>query len=145
MSAKNDKNQPPSPISDEVETVSRGFVTLCDLMVKDIDMLPMKEIESTKNELAGTFPALVAQALITALQLTRVGGKLNITESVRFLLGAPNLTTHQAKQFIKRLLTLDKKGKMVLEEFVKSELHHENETLESLVSTSKYLRSETNT
>jgi len=65
--------------------------------------------------------------------LTAVNGKFNPTAAVRFLLGDDDITTVQAKQFLKRLLTLDTKGKRVKMAFDHAGLYEHHAMLKRLM------------
>jgi DNA-binding NtrC family response regulator len=101
---------------------------------KDIQQLSMQEIEDMKQRLAGEFPKLLGQSLIFALNLTQNNGKLNPTAASRFLLGNPELTTMQAKQFIKRLLDLDTINGKVSEAFCSTSLYKQHDLLQGVVT-----------
>ena len=100
-------------INIEPKVQEASYFNLAEAILKDLQQLSLAEVEDMKRKLPGTFPDLLAKAFAMALQLTQANGKLNPTSAVRFLLGNNEMTTVQAKQFIKRLLMLDTQGKSV--------------------------------
>ena len=96
--------------------------SMAEALLSDLEQLTLAEVEDMRSGLPGAFADLLAQALTLALRLTEANGKLNPTAAVRFLLGNPELTTVQAKQFLKRLLVLDTQGKSVLRAFERTGL-----------------------
>ena len=109
-------------------------VALTDVIGRDVTQLSLAEIENIKKRYAGAFPNLVADILAYALRLTQANCKSNPTAAVRFLLGNPNLTTVQAKQFLKRLLSLDTQSKSVARAFAKTGLSSEHQLLDKLLA-----------
>jgi len=76
----------------------------------DPDKMTPAEVRTAQAECQGGLPILLAQALLWALRVTSVTGKTNPTAAARFLLGRPGMTTLEAKQFLKKCLTLDSRG-----------------------------------
>jgi two-component system nitrogen regulation response regulator NtrX len=100
------------------------------------EKLSLSEVEQVKRELKGGLPDLIAHILAWALEIHRTNGKLNPTATVRFLLGRENLSTMEAKQFLKKALTLDTRGKMVAKNFQAVGIAAEHSTLTELLNES---------
>ena len=79
---------------------------------------------------------MIAHILAWALKIHRTNGKLNPTATVRFLLGRDNLSTMEAKQFLKKALTLDTRGKKVAKKFQETGIAAEHSTLIELLNES---------
>ena len=108
--------------------------------------LSLSEVDHIKRELKGGLPDVIAHILAWAFEIHRTNGKLNPTATVRFLLGRDNLSTMDAKQFLKKALTLDTRGRQVARIFQETGIASEHNTLaellkECLVESSKSTKS----
>lgn len=69
------------------------------------------------DALGGMFPELIAAVLAWALEATKSERGFNYTAAARLLLGRKNITTVEAKQLLRRILSLDVRGQTVLKHF----------------------------
>ncbi len=122
---------------------SKPCLALAEALLKDLRQRPLAQIEDMKRDLSGRFPELIAELLAMALHLTQANGKLNPSAAARFLLGNPNLTTLQAKQFLKRLLMLDTKNNSVAKAFNELGLSEQHNLLASIMTQSMKNRKQT--
>lgn len=113
--------------------VEQSRPDLAHALLLNLRDIPLGEVENLKHSLSGALSGLVADVLVFALELTQVNGRLNPTAAVRFLVGQPELTTVQAKQFLKRALMLDTQSKSVCKKFGATGIADRHETLRRLV------------
>ena len=92
------------------------------------------DCEAAKETLRGSFLEVVAHILEWALELTAQEGRPNLTAAARFLLGRDDVSTMEAKQFVKKLLTLDTRGKTIARRLEQSSTLMYHETLKKLMT-----------
>jgi len=95
--------------------------------------LTVAEAKLLKDELSGVFLDLLSRAIEWSLEVTQEAGEPNLTACARFLSGRNELSTMEAKQFFKKLLTLDTRGKTIAQRLSGSRAVHQHETLAMLV------------
>jgi DNA-binding NtrC family response regulator len=106
---------------------------LIDALQKSSTDMTLAEADQLRQQLAGAFPEMMAQTLALMLQLTKSGGRLNPTAAVRLLLGNQDMTTLQAKQFLKRVLTLETQTGAVSRAFERTGLADQHEMLQRII------------
>jgi DNA-binding NtrC family response regulator len=97
-------------------------------------LLSVDDCEAAKETLRGSFLEVVAHILEWALELTAQEGRPNLTAAARFLLGRDDVSTMEAKQFVKKLLTLDTRGKTIARRLEQSSTLMYHETLKKLMT-----------
>jgi DNA-binding NtrC family response regulator len=75
--------------------------------------MPVALVDEIRSRYSGYLAELLADILRWSFEMERTGGRLNPTATVRFLLGRRDVSTVEAKQFLKKLLTLDTRGRSV--------------------------------
>ena len=93
----------------------------------------VKEFSKILDDLQGGFLDLLAHALIWSLEANKSYSKLNLTATARFLLGRKDLSTMEAKQFLKKLLTIDTRDKTLAKMISESELVIDSDALSRLL------------
>jgi len=120
------------PETEEKERARWQAIT--DALRVSPETLSVAESEASRNELRGAFLDLLAHVLEWSLRMNKQDGKPNLTATARFLLGRDDVSTMEAKQFLKKLLTLDTRGKGVAKKLAASTLAKEHETLNRLLA-----------
>lgn len=113
----------PTSIKNEVRCSWTSFATALETSP---DNLTMAELRKIREDLGGVLPVLLADLLAWALCLTKKDGKINHTGAVRFMLGREDISTLEAKQFLRKYLSLDTKAGSVWRRF-----ENEHQTLQS--------------
>jgi two-component system response regulator PilR (NtrC family) len=107
---------------------------LLSALTADLESLSAADLRRMRGELSGSLPPVLAALLIWAMRLTATDGKLNHTAAVRFLLGRNEVTTLEAKQFLRKYLSLDTRGGSVWRAFEDTRGGLNSELLDQLMS-----------
>ncbi len=114
-------------------TEHRSHQTLMTALDRDPETMAAVELRALRADLHGFLPGLLAELLQWALRVTANDGVPNHTAAVRFLLGKEAITTVEAKQFLRKLLSLDTRGDGVWRAFEALEKDSRGRLLDSLL------------
>lgn len=98
---------------------------ILELISIDTEELTLNKRKEIENRFPGAFQKLLASILAFAFKFTKDYDKLNLVQSMKFLLGDDTLTPLQAKARLKAILTIDQKQGSVWKEFEKFSINHE--------------------
>ncbi len=99
------------------------------------ESLSVADSEAIRRNMSGSFLGLVTHILEWSLRLNTQESKPNLTATARFLLGRDDVSTMEAKQFLRKLLTLDTRGKQIARRLSESKLCGQHDTLSRLIKT----------
>ena len=114
-------------------TEHRSHQTLMTALDKDLETMTVVELRTLRADMHGFLPGLLAELLQWALRVTSSEGVTNHTAAVRFLLGREAITTVEAKQILRKLLSLDTRGDGVWKAFEALETASHGRLLETLL------------
>ena len=95
--------------------------------------LSLDDAAALKIELRGLFLDLLVHVIEWSIAVTQEGDSPNLTACARFLLGRNDVSTMEAKQFFKKVLSLDTRGKNVARRLQNSPRLLRHETLVKLL------------
>jgi hypothetical protein len=121
-----------TPLGRSVESADAVAAFLA-LRPRAVGSLRVQELSRVRVEAAGFLPALVAEAVAWALQVTSAGDKANHTAAVRLLLGRDDVTGMEAKRFLSKVLSLDARGGSVWRRFSDLPARPDSALLESIL------------
>lgn len=100
---------------------------------KDPKKLTVADVESLKQHLKGDFIHLIVRILEWSFELYTINGKVNSTAAAAFLLGKDKMKTTPAKQFLKKVITLDTKNGEIAKELKNHPVVVNDEKLSNLI------------
>jgi DNA-binding NtrC family response regulator len=99
----------------------------------DLDNVTVADLRKMRENLSGVLPQLLADILSWSLRMTAKDGKPNHTAAVRFMLGRDDISTLEAKQFIRKYLNLDTRAGSVWRRFEEDQRHPQSALIDAIL------------
>jgi DNA-binding NtrC family response regulator len=109
------------------------WAALAAAMAADPERATAAQWGRMREDLRGFLPELMADILSWALHITATDDRPNHAAAVRFLLGRESVSTVEAKQFLRKCLTLDTRGGGVWRHFEADEGRPTSDLLDGLL------------
>lgn len=109
----------------------------------DPDDLTVSNLRKMRENLSGVLPQLLADTLSWSLRVTAKDGVPNHTAAVRFMLGRDDISTLEAKQFIKKYLNLDTRAGSVWRWFEEDQRNLQSSLLDAILKDLRHRNEET--
>jgi len=108
--------------------------SLFTVLETDLDDSTVADLRRMRQDLSGVLPQLLSDILSWSLRLTAKDGKPNHTAAVRFMLGRDDISTLEAKQFIRKYLNLDTRAGSVWRRFEDDPQHPKSALLDEILN-----------
>jgi DNA-binding NtrC family response regulator len=110
------------------------WLSVVTALETDPDDSTVADLRRMRRDLGGVLPRLLAGILSWSLRLTAKDGKPNHTAAVRFMLGRDDISTLEAKQFIRKYLNLDTRAGSVWRRFEDDPQHPQSALLDEILN-----------
>ena len=120
-------------ISELTQPTRFDGVSLIAALETDPDDSTVANLRKMRENFNGVLPQLLADILSWSLRLTAKDGAPNHTAAVRFMLGRDDISTLEAKQFIKKYLNLDTRAGSVWRRFEEDQRNLQSSLLDAIL------------